>query len=47
MGAGKTSSAPRGVLVTWLLEPELKKTLIKEHFDTKDTTLLGEKSVMN
>ena len=47
MGAGKNSSAPRGVLVTWVLDPKVKQTLIEEHFNANDTTLLGDKSVMN
>ncbi|HAI40193.1 MAG TPA: hypothetical protein DCM40_19920 [Maribacter sp.] len=47
MGAGKNSSAPRGVLLTWILDPKVKQTLIEEHFNANDTTLLGDKSVMN
>ena len=43
----KTSSAPRGVAVTWIIDDQVKENLIQEHFDDKDTTLLGDKSVIN
>ena len=42
VGTGKNTSAPRGVLVTWLLDDKVKDNLIKEHFDNNDTLLLGE-----
>ena len=42
IGSGKNSSAPRGVLITWVLEEKVKENLIKEHFDNNDTLLLGE-----
>ena len=42
IGSGKNSSAPRGVLITWILEEKVKENLIKEHFDNNDTLLLGE-----
>ena len=42
VGTSKNSSAPRGVLVTWLLDKKVKKNLIQEHFDNNDTLLLGE-----
>ena len=42
VGTSKNSSAPRGVLVTWLLDEKVKKNLIQEHFDNNDTLLLGE-----
>jgi len=47
VGTGKNSSAPRGVLITWVLEPEVKENLIKEHFDANDNLLLGEQSMTN
>jgi hypothetical protein len=47
VGTGKSSSAPRGVLVTWVIEDQVKENLIQEHFDDKDTTLLGDKSMIN
>ena len=47
VGTGKTSSAPRGVAVTWVIDDQVKENLIQEHFDDKDTTLLGDKSVIN
>ena len=42
VGTGKNTSAPRGVLVTWLLDDKVRDNLIKEHFDNNDTLLLGE-----
>jgi len=42
VGSSKNSSAPRGVLVTWLLDKKVKENLIEEHFDNNDTLLLGE-----
>lgn len=42
VGSSKNSSAPRGVLVTWLLDEKVKENLIQEHFDNNDTLLLGE-----
>ena len=39
MGEGKTSSAPRGVLITWLLKEDLKQSLLDTHFDEKDIQL--------
>ena len=47
VGTGKNSSAPRGVAVTWVIDDQVKENLIQEHFDDIDTTLLGDKSVMN
>jgi hypothetical protein len=40
MGEGEYQSAPRGVLVTWLLDKEVKESLLKTHFDSKDIELL-------
>jgi hypothetical protein len=42
IGSGKNTSAPRGVLITWVLDKKVKDNLIKEHFDNNDTLLLGE-----
>ena len=42
IGSGKNTSAPRGVLITWVLEEKVKDNLIKQHFDSNDTLLLGE-----
>ena len=39
MGEGKTSSAPRGVLITWLLKEDVKQSLLDTHFDEKDIQL--------
>ena len=30
-----------------IIDDQVKENLIQEHFDDKDTTLLGDKSVMN
>ena len=40
VGGGKQNSAPRGVVLTWNLDPDLYKTLLEEHFDSKDIDLL-------
>ena len=40
MGEGEHRSAPRGVLVTWLLDEEIKESLLEEHFDKKDMELI-------
>lgn len=40
MGEGEHRSAPRGVLITWVLNPEVKEALVKEHFDDSDLQLL-------
>ena len=47
IGSGKNSSAPRGVLITWVLDKKVKDNLIEEHFDNNDTTLLGENTMIN
>ena len=41
MGEGQNASAPRGVLVTWLLDTKVKKALLDAHFDTKDMQLIN------
>ena len=40
MGEGEYQSAPRGVLVTWLLDKGVKESLLKIHFDSKDMSLI-------
>ena len=40
MGEGEHQSAPRGVLVTWLLDEGVKESLLKVHFDSKDMSLI-------
>ena len=40
MGEGEHQSAPRGVLVTWLLDKDVKKSLLETYFDSKDMELI-------
>lgn len=40
MGEGEYRSAPRGVLITWILDQEIKDSILKEHFDESDLQLL-------
>ena len=40
MGEGEHKSAPRGVLITWLLDEEVRESLLEEHFDKKDMELI-------
>ena len=47
MGEGKNRSAPRGVLITWHLDENVKQSLITEYFDTKDTQLLIKDTQIN
>ena len=42
MGEGKTSSAPRGVLITWLLKEDVKQSVLDTHFDEKDIQLVNK-----
>mgnify|MGYP003664931103 FL=1 len=42
MGEGKEASAPRGVVITWKVEEDVKQSLITEHFDEKDITLVDK-----
>jgi DNA polymerase III delta prime subunit len=39
MGEGENKSAPRGVLITWVLDKEVKESVLNEHFDKKDMEL--------
>jgi len=47
IGGGKHVSAPRGVLITWHLNKNMKQSLITEYFDTKDTQLLVKDTQIN
>jgi len=42
MGEGQYASAPRGVIITWNLDEDVKQSLITEHFDEKDITLVDK-----
>ena len=42
MGEGKISSAPRGVLITWILEEDVKQSVLDTHFDEKDIQLVNK-----
>jgi hypothetical protein len=42
MGEGKVSSAPRGVVIIWLLEEDVKQSLLDTHFDEKDIQLVNK-----
>jgi len=39
MGEGENKAAPRGVLITWVLDKEVKESVLNEHFDKKDMEL--------
>ena len=43
VSSDKHASIPRGVVITWKLEDNVKDTLIKDHFDEKDLKLLATK----
>ena len=40
IGGDRTTSAPRGVVITWELTEEVKQLLIKDYFDSNDQSLL-------
>ena len=42
MGEGKYASAPRGVLITWILEEGVKQSVLDTHFDEKDIQLVNK-----
>ena len=42
MGEGKHASAPRGVLITWILEEDVKQSVLDTHFDEKDIQLVNK-----
>ena len=43
----RTAGIPRGVVLTWKLDNNVKEQLIKEHFDDRDLNLLenGESNI--
>jgi hypothetical protein len=41
MGEGENRSAPRGVLLTWVLSKDIQESLAEEHFDAKDMELIN------
>ena len=44
VSADKNASIPRGVVLTWKLDDNIRKSLIKEHFAERDNLLLKESS---
>jgi hypothetical protein len=44
MGEGEHRSAPRGVLLTWLLADDVKESLLEDHFEGKDMELINRKA---
>ena len=44
MGEGAHRSAPRGVLLTWLLADDVKESLLEDHFEGKDIELINRKA---
>ena len=44
MGEGEHRSAPRGVLLTWLLADDVKESLLEDHFEGKDMELINRKT---
>ena len=40
IGSTKTTSAPRGIIISWYLPDDQKDVLIEQHFDNKDKTAL-------
>jgi len=42
VSANKNASIPRGVVISWKLDDNVKETLIKEHFEEKDLKLLSK-----
>ena len=42
MGEGEYKSAPRGVLITWLLKEDVKQSVLDTHFDEKDIQLVNK-----
>ena len=41
-GGDRTTSAPRGVVITWQITESIKETLIKDYFDSNDRSLLED-----
>jgi hypothetical protein len=44
VSADKNASIPRGVVLTWKLDDNIRNSLIKEHFEKRDNLLLKESS---
>ena len=44
VSSDKNASIPRGVVLTWKLDDNIRKSLIKEHFAERDNLLLKESS---
>ena len=44
VSADKNASIPRGVVLTWKLDDNIRTSLIKEHFEDRDTLLLQKTS---
>ena len=44
VSSDKNASIPRGVVLTWKLDDNIRKSLIKEHFAERDNLLLKENS---
>ena len=42
MGEGEHASAPRGVLITWILKEDVKQSVLDTHFDEKDIQLVNK-----
>ena len=41
IGTDRTASAPRGVVITWIITEDIKDNLIKDYFDSNDQALLN------
>lgn len=41
IGTDRTTSAPRGVVITWIITEDIKDNLIKDYFDSNDQSLLN------
>ena len=41
IGTDRTASAPRGVVITWIITEDIKENLIKDYFDSNDQSLLN------
>ena len=44
VSADKNASIPRGVVLTWKLDDNIRNSLIKEHFEDRDNLLLQKTS---
>jgi len=41
IGTDRAASAPRGVVITWIITEDIKDNLIKDYFDSNDQSLLN------